>query len=401
MHAPAASLPARHISLLLWPVGAALALGSAAWVSLPAAGQPPAALLVGLGRFLGLSALWLWAASLLMMLRPRALELACGGLNRLYYLHHACGTLAYLALLAHPLALAAGAGWQGPAAQAMLFDWAPGLVMGWVALLALMLMLGATFWLPLGYAHWRRIHMLAAPAFVLAGVHALWLAPGVAPVAFRVLSLLPLLGGCAALVLRYLIVAGRVDTHAYRVAEVSRAAPDVAEIALEPLAAPLHWRAGQFVFVAFFDGRRFHGCGEYHPYTVAGAEYPDGRLKLLVRALGDCTRNIQRIEPGVPARVQGPFGGFLASYDAARAQLWIAGGIGITPFIAAAETLPAAAEPVRLIHFARAADAGLCRDLIARAARQPALAQLAGGGAGALAEVVDLVSDGHGERAAH
>jgi predicted ferric reductase len=234
-------------------------------------------------------------------------------------------------------------------------------------------MLGATFWLPLGYAHWRRIHMLAAPAFVLAGVHALWLAPGVAPVAFRVLSLLPLLGGCAALVLRYLIVAGRVDTHAYRVAEVSRAAPDVAEIALEPLAAPLHWRAGQFVFVAFFDGRRFHGCGEYHPYTVAGAEHPDGRLKLLVRALGDCTRNIQRIEPGVPARVQGPFGGFLASYDAARAQLWIAGGIGITPFLAALRGGPLA-RPTTLIYLYRSGqDAAYLDELHVLAAADPLL----------------------------
>ena len=56
-------------------------------------------------RALGLASLVLWALSLVLMLRLRSLEEALGGLDRLYHLHHLCGGLAYLALLAHPLPL--------------------------------------------------------------------------------------------------------------------------------------------------------------------------------------------------------------------------------------------------------------------------------------------------------
>jgi predicted ferric reductase len=55
-------------------------------------------------------------------------------------------------------------------------------------------------------------------------------------------------------------------------------------------------------------------------------------LSIGVKALGDCTRKIQSIEPGVMARVHGAFGNFLAERPASP-QLWIAGGIGITPFL--------------------------------------------------------------------
>jgi predicted ferric reductase len=49
--------------------------------------------------------------------------------------------------------------------------------------------------------------------------------------------------------------------------------------------------------------------------------------------LGDCTRNIQALEPGVAVRLQGPYGTFLLDRPSAP-EIWIAAGIGITPFLA-------------------------------------------------------------------
>jgi ferredoxin-NADP reductase len=52
-----------------------------------------------------------------------------------------------------------------------------------------------------------------------------------------------------------------------------------------------------------------------------------------VKASGDYTGELVRaLRPGVPAKVAGPFGGF----DYRRGgpeQIWIAGGIGVTPFM--------------------------------------------------------------------
>ena len=56
------------------------------------------------------------------------------------------------------------------------------------------------------------------------------------------------------------------------------------------------------------------------------------RLELAIRANGDYTKDLyDQLRPGLPAKVVGPFGGF--DYRAGgHDQIWIAGGIGITPF---------------------------------------------------------------------
>ena len=113
---------------------------------------------------------------------------------------------------------------------------------------------------------------------------------------------------------------------------VSRIASKTTEIALSPLAAPLTVAPGQFVMAAFFEGPHYRGCGEFHPYTVCDPR-GNGSLVLAVKALGDCTSKIQSLEEGVAARVQGPYGEFLAGTSRSP-SLWIAGGIGVTPFVA-------------------------------------------------------------------
>jgi predicted ferric reductase len=106
------------------------------------------------------------------------------------------------------------------------------------------------------------------------------------------------------------------------------------EATLEPCATALAPAPGQFVLAAFGDGAAYRGCGEYHPFTVSGSD-PGGVLRVAIKALGPCSERIQAVVPGVIVRLQGPFGTFLDERSPARPQLWVAGGIGITPFMAA------------------------------------------------------------------
>jgi len=155
------------------------------------------------------------------------------------------------------------------------------------------------------------------------------------------------------------------------VQSVDRIADAVVEIALRPLSAPVASAAGQFVLVAFFDGASFRGCREYHPFTVSSIQ-PDGQISIGVKSLGDCTQMIQSVEVGVAARVHGPFGIFLAERPPGP-ELWVAGGIGITPFISLLrESLPP--WPTTLLYFyRREADAAFLSDLRALAAAAPLL----------------------------
>jgi len=302
-----------------------------------------------------LAALALWSASFVLMLRLALLERAAGGLDRLYWWHHVCGALAYAVLLVHPLAAALAApGWTGAAAL-LTPATAPGpMSAGWLALLLLMAMMVATFWLPLAYARWRVVHAASAPAFALGAWHAWALGGPGTRVAVAVLSAISL----AALAWRVALGRAWVRAHPFRVARVAHPGPGLLDLVLEPEGAALDWRPGQFAFVAFFDGRDWRGCGEYHPYTIAG-QAPHGGLRMLVRALGDCTAHLQNVTPGVRVMVQGPYGAFLARRDPQREQLWIAGGIGITPFLAALPSAVSECPRIDLVHVRRGRDVAL------------------------------------------
>src|SRR5690606_36172696 len=63
----------------------------------------------------------------------------------------------------------------------------------------------------------------------------------------------------------------------------------------------------------------------------AGVE-ESGRVHLLIRALGDYTRElVARTTPGMHAEIYGPYGRF--ERRQAPREAWIAGGVGISPFV--------------------------------------------------------------------
>jgi Predicted ferric reductase len=86
---------------------------------------------------------------------------------------------------------------------------------------------------------------------------------------------------------------------------------------------------GQFAFVNFD-----HREGK-HPFTLASAWDPATRkLMIISKGLGDYTDLLpKRIKAGDAVTVEGPYGRFTFE-DGKRRQVWIGGGIGITPFIA-------------------------------------------------------------------
>jgi len=228
----------------------------------------------------------------------------------------------------------------------------------------LMLGLATTFSRRLPYRAWRWLHMLLGVGVLVGLLHIALL--GIEE------SVLPMLLSAAAfLVWRVLRDDFGLAARPYSVQSVQPVATGMVEIALHPLAAPIAVAPGQFVLVAFFDGPNFRGCGEFHPFTVSAIDAAQ-RISVGVKALGDCTRHIQSIEPGVMARVHGGFGEFLAAQTAGL-QLWIAGGIGITPFLARLRA-GRLSQPTTLLYLYRAeADAAFLPELQAAADSDPLL----------------------------
>lgn len=323
-----------------------------------------------LGAFAAVSA-WggcgLLLISLLLMIREPRLARWLGGLEVMYRWHHLLGMMAYVLLLAHPLALAASASSASAAlGWAVLSPWSQGWParLGWLSLLCMMAGLALALHQRLPYAVWRRCHLVLAVSVVFGAAHllALDLAP--------TLMAAPLLA-VVFLTWRVLRADYGLGARPFTVTRVESLGHDSMEVTLQPLSTPVRISPGQFVLAAFHDGPGFHGCGEYHPFTVTRIAVR-GDLSLGIKGLGDCSRRLQSVQPGVAARLQGPFGTF-AGMGKSRENLWVAGGIGITPFIAALRD-GHIKHAVRLVYLYRqAADAAYLEELHGLARRIPLL----------------------------
>lgn len=91
--------------------------------------------------------------------------------------------------------------------------------------------------------------------------------------------------------------------------------------------------AGQFTFVTFDPAE-----GQ-HPFTISSAWHNDGHLSFLIKDGGDYTKTLpSKLKVGQSCTVEGPYGRFVFNSNLPR-QIWVAGGIGITPFIARMQAL--------------------------------------------------------------
>lgn len=118
---------------------------------------------------------------------------------------------------------------------------------------------------------------------------------------------------------------------------------------------PAHFsfQPGQFIFVRF---PRFEGYKELFPFSLSNAPSEE-TLRVSIKQNGDYTsKNIPKLKKGDKAILMGPYGTFgQRCLKHNQDMVWIAGGIGITPFLslAAHESLHPTGRNIRLIWVAK------------------------------------------------
>lgn len=203
--------------------------------------------------------------------------------------------------------------------------------MGEWAIYALLAMLAITLWKRFPYRPWRFRHRAMPVLYLMLAFHSVLLAPTGywwQPTGW-LLALLLATGSYGALhALRGSI--GKQRSTNGQIVSVTQTAADICSVdcQLEQQGLWRGHRAGQFAFVTF------DASEGPHPFTIASADRGDGRLRFEIKALGDYTRKLPgRLQPGMRIRIEGPYGRFdLARCNTQARQIWIAGGIGITPF---------------------------------------------------------------------
>ena len=148
---------------------------------------------------------------------------------------------------------------------------------------------------------------------------------------------LGLMSALAAAAWIYRSVLGRraAPRHHYTVAAMRPIGERVTEVVLDPVDHPLAFSPGQFAFLSL--GYPAHDTRP-HPFSITSAP-GDERLTFVVKGLGDHTRELATIPSGTSARVEGPYGSLCHERMRSRRQVWIGGGIGITPFLSMARSV--------------------------------------------------------------
>ena len=282
-----------------------------------------------------------WALTLVLASRIRPVERAVGGVETLYPLHRRLGVFVAILATTHVLFLTLHAGSGAldlylPAAGISVFT-------GVIAFVLLIGLVVTSVTGRLSYPAFVLLQRLLGVTFLVGAFHAFAVHGTIdsAPVLTVYLGCLTAAGIVS---LGYKLIGARlgVGRYDYDVADVRRLDDDVAEIVLTPVGRPLEFQAGQFVYATFHQG----GIRpEPHPFTISSAPGPRS-LCLTVKRLGDFTGSVMTLRPGSRAQLEGPFGRFCFTPDGARSQTWIAGGIGITPFLSWARSLnePIAAD---------------------------------------------------------
>lgn len=270
-----------------------------------------------------------FAFNFLMATRARWVERIFGGLDKMYVIHRRSGVIAVVLLLAHFVAVPRD-----------LTAFTVGKPLGFYALILILLGVVAAVAPPvkkrLRYHAWLRSHRLMGVFYVMGVAHA--------GLVFSLIQQLPITRvyvfgmagvGVVSWVYRAFLYRRFNPELPYEVSAVRKLDARTTEIDLKPLEGSLAFAPGQFAFFRFPKV----GQGEAHPFTIASTP-GDGGLRIAVRALGDDTSNMQGgVEAGDRVFVEGPFGHFTAEHAGDQKQIWVAGGIGITPFLSLAKAV--------------------------------------------------------------
>lgn len=290
-----------------------------------------------LGQVSGLLGMTLLSINFILSTRFKFLDRWFNGLNRVYIKHHIIGALAFCFLLFHPLLLAAQfislqvafrfifslEGWQ--------------LNLGKLGLLVLILLMVITLYLNFKYQNWKSTHKYLGLVLFLGGLHMFFISSDISNnvlLKYYMLTLASLATG--SYLYRTVFSLYKRGEYKYKLTEVLKINDSIIELKLTPLTQKINFLPGQFIFLRFQD--EVGVLSESHPFSIISST-GDAGLALGIKTVGDYTSMLPLMKPGATCRLEGPFGAFSYSKAGSKRQIWIAGGIGITPFVSMAREL--------------------------------------------------------------
>ena len=286
-----------------------------------------------IGQLAGLIGATLFAWNFILASRLRVIEEFFFGLNKVYTSHHLVGAIAFMFLLYHPIFLSLEYLPFGIKAISQfvlppLQDYPV-----WFGILGLdiiIISLFITFFVKTKYHLWKLSHQILGVSLGLASLHIIFV-PNILVDNLPLRMWIYLIFGTATITFTTRTLLGKyfVKRYEYTVEKIEERGSGVREIYLKPQHDKMNYRPGQFMFI------KIYGQGikkEFHPFTITSPGNSE-LLSFSPKELGDFTKQLSNLQVNDKATIEGPYGKFQLDIYHNTNQIWIAGGIGITPYL--------------------------------------------------------------------
>ena len=211
----------------------------------------------------------------------------------------------------------------------------------------------------LKYEHWRMIHRFLVIPYALGLYHTYFSSR------YDLFQLTPLgifmamtsLIGLASAIYIMAIYQDIQFKHTGHITGIRKIGASAVELEMT-LNQKLNFKNGQFIFLKIFQ----KGLEQApHPFSISGG---DGKkITVTIKSLGDFTKKMNEIiQLNTPIAIEGPYG-HLNFERGKHQQLWIAGGVGITPFLSYLKTNPTDCT-IELFYTYRGQDDAILKDFL-------------------------------------
>ncbi len=300
-----------------------------------------ASMVAGLGELSGIVGTVLFSLVLMLSTRPIFLEKYFSELNGLYDYHSKIGQVAFMLLLVHPLMLLPRYVYNMQDAVKFFSisnNWQQSF--GILALYLTIVVIILTLYLRPKYNIWKFIHKFLGVALFLGALH-VYLSPSFVLHSSWILNVY-ILGWMFVGVMLWLYrsIFGKSLNHIYKytISNIRALNDSITEVSFTPanVRDRIKFRPGQFVFLKIVNSSL---SKEQHPFSIVSLPGED-ILTLAIKSLGDYTAKLNSsIHIWDTVFIEGPFGSLSCLDGKRKRQVWIAGGVGITPFVSMAKDL--------------------------------------------------------------
>ena len=291
--------------------------------------------LIALAKFNAFMAISSLSINFFLSTRLKVFDKIFNGLDRMYRVHKLVGRISLFFIILHPIFLMVAKFKQVDVLMDYVLPFGPfDVAIGVISLYIFLVLLSLTVALQLPYHWWHTSHKAFGVVLLFAGLHAFFAGSDIGSfpaLRFWIIFIWSLgLVSWFYMLIFYKIVGPRFTVKIDKVDHFE----DVTELTFKKPKG-FRYQPGQYLFIRF---PRFEGYKELFPFSIS-SDPSQKSMRISVKRSGDFTsKKIPKVQKKDKAIIMGPYGNFGEKYlNHSDDMIWIAGGIGITPFLSLAK----------------------------------------------------------------